>query len=90
MERQFDRSRVREATEELQYDRLDHLSITLARFADIAAVLFADREARRDPGTLPMRESPATINSQARSAASSKSGASAGRTCQPVTFFPNA
>lgn len=40
-------------------------------------------------GTLPIRGSPARINSQARSAADSKSGASAGSTCQPVTGFPS-
>ena len=40
-------------------------------------------------GTLPMRGSPAAINSHARKAASSKSGASAGRTCQPVTSLPS-
>jgi hypothetical protein len=40
-------------------------------------------------GTLPVRGSLATIDSQARNAASSKSGASTGSTCQPVTFFPS-
>src|ERR1041385_3990704 len=44
---------------------------------------------RRDTGTLPILGSPAITNSHARSADSSKSGASAGKTCQPVTFFPN-
>src|SRR5208282_453747 len=44
---------------------------------------------RRAPGTFPIRGSLARTSSQARCAASSKSGASEGRTCQPVTFFPN-
>src|SRR5271157_495037 len=56
---------------------------------DLGAFLALDLEARRVPGTLPIRGSMATMSSQARSAASSKSGASAGRTCQPVTSFPN-
>jgi hypothetical protein len=55
-----------------------------------SAVFFDfDLEARRTPGTLPIRGSPTRTSSQARSAAASKSGASAGRTCQPVTGFPN-
>src|ERR1022692_4793620 len=60
-----------------------------ARLGDFAAFWAPDPAARRAPGTLPIRGSPAAISSQARSAASSKSGASAGRTCQPVTFLPN-
>src|SRR6266436_5909340 len=49
-----------------------------------------DFDARRAPGTFPILGSPARTSSQARNAASSKSCASAGRTCQPVTFFFNA
>ena len=59
------------------------------RFEDFAAFLAPDAEARRVPGTLPIRGSLARMRSQARRAASSKSGASTGRTCQPVTPFPN-
>jgi hypothetical protein len=40
-------------------------------FDDFAAFFAADLEARRAPGTLPIRGSLATISSQARSAASS-------------------
>ena len=54
---------------------------------DGAKVLGPD--VRRAPGTLPIRGSLATMSSQARSAVTSKSGASAGRTCQPVTLFPS-
>src|ERR1700722_4165417 len=39
-------------------------------------------------GILPIRGSPARTRSQAWRADSSKSGASTGRTCHPVTFFP--
>jgi len=56
---------------------------------DPAGVLAPVTRERRAPGTLPIRRSPATTSSQARSAAFSKSGASAGRTCQPVIFFPS-
>src|SRR5215471_15569531 len=61
----------------------------LARFRDFGAIFAPDPEGRRLRGTLPIRGSLAKISSQARSAASSKSGASTGRTCQPVTFFAN-
>jgi hypothetical protein len=44
---------------------------------------------RRLSGTLPILGSRATISSHARKASCSKSGASAGRTCQPVVSFPN-
>ena len=54
-----------------------------------ARLLAPDPEAPRAPGSLPIRGSLARIRLQARSAASSKSGASTGRTCQPVTFFPS-
>ena len=60
-----------------------------ACFEDFVAFLVADLDARRFPGTFPILGSPARTRSQACSAASSKSCASAGRTCQPVTFFPN-
>ena len=60
-----------------------------ACFEDFVAFLIADFDARRFPGTFPILGSPARTRSQACSAASSKSCASAGRTCQPVTFFPN-
>src|SRR5882762_4771378 len=40
-------------------------------------------------GTFPIRGSLAITSSHARSAASSKSGASAASNCHPVTFFPN-
>src|SRR5256712_13854541 len=45
----------------------------------------------RPPRPRPLADSriPGDMNSQARSAASSKSGAAAGRTYQPVTSFPN-
>jgi hypothetical protein len=43
----------------------------------------------RAPGILPIRGSPASTSSHARSAADSKSGASTGKTCQPVTLLPN-
>ena len=56
---------------------------------DLGAFLALDLEARRAPGTLPIRGSREITSSQARSAASSKSGASAGSTCQPVTSFLN-
>ena len=61
----------------------------LVRFEGFADFLAPDTEARRIPGTLPIQGSLATMSSQARSAASSKSGASTGRTCQPVTAFPS-
>ena len=44
---------------------------------------------RRVDGTLPIRGSRASTNSHARIAASSKSLASAGSTCQLVTVVPN-
>ena len=49
---------------------------------------FEDFEVRA-LGTLPIRGSPASTSSHARCADDSKSGASTGRTCQPVTGFPN-
>lgn len=64
-------------------------ALLVVGFDDFAAFFAADLEARRVPGTLPIRGSLATTSSQACSAASSKSGASNGRTCQPVTFFPS-
>src|SRR5208337_5564231 len=60
-----------------------------ARFEGFGAFLAPNPEGRRAPGTLPIRGSLATTSSHARSTASSKSGASAGRTCQPVTSFPS-
>jgi hypothetical protein len=65
-------------------------SPALARFRDLTAFWADGFEDRRAPGTLPIRGSLATISSQARIAASSKSAASTGSTCQPVTFVPNA
>lgn len=56
---------------------------------DFGAFLARGRDGRRAAGTLPIRGSAARISSQARRAASSKSGALAGRTCQPVTFLPS-
>ena len=44
---------------------------------------------RLELGILPMRGSPPITSSQARMAASSKSGAFAGSTCQPVTSLPS-
>src|SRR5215469_7391122 len=41
------------------------------------------------PGIFPIRGSRARMKSQARRVASSKSGASAGRICQPVTSLPS-
>ena len=58
------------------------------RLDDVVPRLGFDLAARRAPGTFPIRASPAMTSSQARIAACSKSSASAGRTCQPVTFFP--
>ena len=55
------------------------------RFASF--LRFGD-DVRRGFGSLPMRGSPAITSSQACMAASSKSGASAGSTCQPVTSLP--
>jgi len=43
----------------------------------------------RPLGILPIRGSLLAIRSQALNADSSKSGASAGRICEPVTFSPN-
>src|ERR1700690_4264783 len=60
-----------------------------ARFGDLAVRLAPDLEARRAPGTFPIRGSPARTSAHARSAASSKSFASPLETCQPVPFFPN-
>ena len=57
-------------------------------YGDDLAGRFADPRVLRF-GTLPIRGSPATIKAHALSAARSKSGASAGRTCQWVTLFPN-
>jgi hypothetical protein len=64
---------------------------TPARYFEICArrFEFLDVAPRRLFGTFPIRGSPARISSQARNAASSKSAASAGSTCQPVTFFLN-
>jgi hypothetical protein len=55
----------------------------------LADVLRRDLEIARRSGILPIRASPARISSHTRSAASSKSGASAGRICQFVVPFPN-
>ena len=52
-----------------------------ACFEDFVAFLVADLDARRFTGTFPILGSPARTRSQACSAASSKSCASAGRTC---------
>jgi hypothetical protein len=66
------------------------ISFVLLGLANISAPSWRSiSRAAAPPGTLPIRGSMATMSSQARSAASSKSGASAGRTCQPVTSFPN-
>jgi hypothetical protein len=65
------------------------LLCAFACFEDFVAFLVADLDARRFPGTFPILGSPARTRSQACSAASSESCASAGRSCQPVTFFPN-
>src|SRR6266536_1086086 len=63
--------------------------LAFSRFENVAAFLAPAPLARRAPGTFPILGSPARTSSQARRAACSKSGASAGSTCQPVTFFPN-
>jgi len=68
---------------------LAELFNTFDRFKDFDNFSVFDFEARRAPGILPIRGSWARTSSQARSAAASKSGASAGRTCHPVTDFRN-
>src|SRR6202023_2654991 len=57
-------------------------------FDDLPAAFDPDFDVRA-PGILPIRGSPASTSSHARSAADSKSGASTGRTCQPVTCLPS-
>jgi hypothetical protein len=57
-------------------------------FDDLPAAFDPDFDVRA-PGILPIRGSPASTSSHARSAADSKSGASTGKTCQPVTRLPN-
>src|SRR5208337_927886 len=62
------------------HDRTRPFAALLGAFAwawDLGAFLALDLESRRAPGTLPIRGSLATMSSQARSSASSKSGASA-------------
>src|ERR1035441_10457678 len=60
----------------------------LIGFGDLPSALDRGFDVRA-PGILPIRASPASTSSHARSAADSKSGASTGRTCQPVTCLPN-
>jgi hypothetical protein len=60
----------------------------LIRFGDLPAAFDPDFEVRA-PGILPIRGSSASTSSHARSAADSKSGASTGNTCQPVTRLSN-
>jgi hypothetical protein len=57
-------------------------------FGDLSSGLDLEFDVRA-PGILPIRASPASTNSHARSTADSKSGASTGKTCQPVTCLPN-
>jgi hypothetical protein len=60
----------------------------LTCFDDLPAAFDPDFDVRA-PGILPIRGPPASTSSHARSAADSKSGASTGKTCQPVTRLPN-
>lgn len=53
------------------------------------AALFRFFVLDREFGILPMRGSPSITNSQARTAACSKSLQSEGSTCHAVSFFPN-
>jgi hypothetical protein len=81
---------LRSTSPPLRYNRVRPFAVLFgALFEDFLVFLAADPDDRRGAGNLPIRGSMAMMSSQARRAASAKSGASAGRTCQPVTSLPS-